>query len=443
MDRSVAGTGRTQNRSVAGTGTASTYSKPSSTGGSTGGSGGGGGGGGGSSKDDEKKQQKKTQAQLDNTGANYQQRKNAVDKTTAGRKGDLEKIAKDRLGDMNKVAKQQLNNIKQQQEANDAALATNQRNIMQQISWQPNQQKEQSTLMALRNRMGNAAYGSGIQDLAEGMTRVDDMNDVELINAWKQNENAAYSNWYQANQSLVGDYNDQIASIEDEYSQFASDYADQMSKLNRDYQDEVSQLYSQYWSTMSNVNPELATASNMKKATQNKKAVTQAKQVQKAVSSLLKKSGGKKVSTKGLNKTQKAAAKIINAAVKDKANKNAKAVSKAAKAAAKSKVTKATSKASSNKATVGSGTDAYTLPNVDLTTQKNLSSNLNIAPSKSLSKLLVNQKNASSQDAMTKDYIRPDAARGDVLMGGENGTYSTGRAANSGFSDNLSAFRRV
>jgi len=472
-NRAVAGTGTTQNRSVAGTGTASTYSKPSSTGGTTGGSGGGGGSksskGGSGSNDDDKKQQKKTQAQLNNTGGNYQKRKNDIDKITKGRKNDLEKTATQRKADMDKIAKQQLGNIKQQQEANDAALATNQRNIMQQVSWQPNQQKEQSTLMALRNRMGNAAYGSGIQDLAEGMGRVDDMNDVELINTWKQNENAAYSNWFQANQSLIGDYNDQIASIEDEYSQFAADYSDQMSKLNRDYQDEVSQLYSQYWSTMSNVNPELATASNLKKAAQNKagtsktaKAVTKADNVLDAVNKLAK---TYKYSSKKANKTkslidginnalkkakmtsaEQKAFKLIEKAAADKKNTKGKkdkdatsAIIKAATKAAKDSLSKAKDK---NRVSVGKKDEKFYLPNVDLRGKADLTSNLAINTN-ALGSLMKPWQNASSQNARTAAYVRPDAGRGDVLLGGANGAINNSRAANTGFSDNLAAFRRV
>lgn len=179
---------------------------------------GGGGGSSGSSKTPEDVQ-KETQNQIWNTQANYFKRR-----------GDMDKLSKDSLG-----------NIEKQMKANDALLR--QQNVQNQrsIQWQPNQQREQSTLMALRNRMGNAAYGSSLVDLNEGMGRVDDMNDEALIESWRENADNAYSNWFQANAQLVSDYNDQATSIEDEYSK----------------------LYSQYWSAMSNLNPMLATYENM------------------------------------------------------------------------------------------------------------------------------------------------------------------------------------
>lgn len=405
-------------------------------GGSYGGGGSSGGGGGGSAASSE---QKKTQAQLTNTGKNYAKRAGELGKITQKRADDLNDIANKRQADMDKNAQAQLANINQSMQANNAALTENRRNIMQNVQWQPNQQKQQSTLMALRNRMGNAAYGSSIQDLAEGMQRVDDMNDVELINTWKQNENNAYSNWYQANESLVNDYNDQIASINEQKSQFAADYADQMSKLRADFSDEMSKLYSQYWSTMSNINPELATAANLKKAAKNAagtsktgKKSTLAKNTQKAVNQLLKQSKGKAVKVTG-TKAQKAAAKIINKAVKDKSNKgNAKLVAKAAKKAAKAGVSKANAK---NKVSVGKGTDKYSLPNVNLS--KSITTGSLNPTSPGLTKMLVAKESASATNPTTSSYIRPDAGRA------TGGMVDTSRAANKGFSDNLAAFRRV
>ena len=180
--------------------------------------GGGGGYGGGYGKTPEDVQ-KDTQAQIWNTQANYAKRR----------------------GEMDELAKKSLGNIDKQMKANDDLLK--QQNVRNQrsVQWQPNQQREQSTLSALRNRMGNAAYGSSLVDLREGMGRVDDMNDVALIDTWRQNADNDYANWFQANAQLVSDYNDQAISLEDEYSK----------------------LYSQYWSTMSNLNPQLASQENM------------------------------------------------------------------------------------------------------------------------------------------------------------------------------------
>ena len=383
-----------------------------SYGGGYGGGGGRGGGGGGAEK---------IQAQLNNTGGNYEKRLGDINQNVEGRKGDLDKITKDRLADMDKTAQDQLNNIKQQQQANAASLSTNRRNIMQGIDWQPNQQKEQSTLMALRNRMGNSAYGSGIQDLAEGMARVDDMNDYQLISAWKQNENNAYANWYQAEQGLIGDYNEHVAQINDE----------------------ISKLYSQYWSTMSNSDPLLATKENIEAAQTGDKVSVKTGKVNKAqatldaVNSMVKTLTGKKtkdkLSTEGLDEYQKAAAEIINKQIKDKSNKNkTSAISKAAVKAAKAALKEA------------KDTDVeYTLPQVDLSKRANLGNDLSIGASSALQRMLVNQANARSQNERTAAYVRPDRGRGDVLIGGANGEINNSRAANTGFSDNLAAFRRV
>lgn len=186
----------------------------------------GGGGYGGKSAADA---QKETQAQIDNTTANY-----------LGRAGDLSDLGV-----------QNLNNIFDQSEQNTNLFNSTRRQNMRQVEWQPQQQREQSTLGALRTRAGNGLYGSGLTDLMEGMGRVDDMNDVQLINTWKQNDNAAYNNWFQANEDLISDYIDQMTAIQDEFSK----------------------LYSQYWSTMSNINPLLVSKENMEKA-RNGESVT-------------------------------------------------------------------------------------------------------------------------------------------------------------------------
>lgn len=149
-----------------------------------------------------------------------------------------------RAGDLSDLGIQNLNNIAGQREQNTNLLNANRRQNMRQVEWQPPQQRVQSTLGALKTRAGNGLYGSGLTDLMEGVSRVDDMSDVQLINTWKQNENAAYNNWFQANEDLISDYIDQMTAIQDEFSK----------------------LYSQYWSTMANINPKLFSKENMEKA---------------------------------------------------------------------------------------------------------------------------------------------------------------------------------
>ena len=110
----------------------------------------------------------------------------------------------------NKAAKDALDNIQKQRTANAQQLLMKKNQLARQSEWQPNQQKEQSTYANLRRTMGNAAYGSGLTDLNEGMSRYDDMADVQLINTFKENQNNAYNSWYQANADLINDYNEQV-----------------------------------------------------------------------------------------------------------------------------------------------------------------------------------------------------------------------------------------
>ena len=98
--------------------------------------------------------------------------------------------------------------------------------------WQPNQQKEQSVLANMRRVMGNAAYGSGLPDLVEGMKRYDDMADVELIKNWKENQDNAYNNWYQANADLISDYNEQAMKTQSAFDEAYNNYLQNISNIN-------------------------------------------------------------------------------------------------------------------------------------------------------------------------------------------------------------------
>lgn len=222
-----------------------------------------GGGGGGASAAD---QQAKTQAQIDNTGANYSKRGGDITKNTETRLGDFNNSIKQRMNDMSDIGGKQLDTIQQQINANRDAYIKNVRNANQQVEWQPNEQKKQSTLMAQRNRLGNGILGSAAQDLLEGMMRVDDMADVGIINAWKQNMNSLFNNMFQADTALTADWGDKVADILDQFSSFKADYNNEISEMKTSYNDTMSDLFSQYWATVSNINPELASEANINKA---------------------------------------------------------------------------------------------------------------------------------------------------------------------------------
>lgn len=372
--------------------TPSTNTATANTGGSYGGYGGYGGysrsGGGGSSKPS-KEDQEKLQATVDNLGDIY-----------GRKKGDLEKQTKNAL-----------NVIKQKQKANNAALKSQQSQINRNVDWQPQQQKEQSMMMALRNRMGNAAYGSGIVDLMEGMGRVDDMADTQLINTWKQNMDNAYNNWFQADTELVGDYNEALA----------------------DSQQKMSDLLSQYQAALNNVNPLAATTKNIKKAGKNVAKVDKLTQNLKNAKDAYKASKGKEITdtlprTKAAvvsssGKTTTKTSPPVKRAVVQTASKSKQKKLKDAVKTAEKKLDKA-------RVSVGKGTEKINLPNIDM------------SPSAAFSKLMANKaKNASAVNPLTSDYVRPDRAT--TSLGGMRGDFNTAGNANSGFADNLRAFRRV
>jgi len=149
-------------------------------------------------------------AQLENAGNSYN---NEIDRIT-------------------KADKAARGNIQDQRKANAKQLLMKKNQINRKSDWQPNQQKEQSTYAALRRTMGNAAYGSGLADLNEGMRRYDDMQDKELIETWKDNQNNAYNNWYQANADLIADYNTQVAKTNDDFAAAYDNYMGNIANIN-------------------------------------------------------------------------------------------------------------------------------------------------------------------------------------------------------------------
>lgn len=179
-----------------------------------------GGGGGGYSGPSAEETQRKKQAQLDNLGGIHGKRNR----------------------ERNDITKDQLQSIQGQIDANKNTYLQASGNNMKSILWQPQQQRQQSTLMALRNRMGNSAWGSSLVDLAEGMGRVDDMADVELINNWKQNEDNIYNNYVQAGNALLADYSEAVNAA----------------------RDEQSKAEASYWTAVSDIDPELASEENIK-----------------------------------------------------------------------------------------------------------------------------------------------------------------------------------
>lgn len=146
--------------------------------------------------------------------------------------------------DLSEQGEEGIRNIESQIKQNENLYNQTRRNNMRSLEWQPQQQREQSTLSALRARMGNSAYGSSIVDLQEGMNRVDDMADNQLIKTWKDNSDNNYANYFQTANDLWMDKAEYVNNIKDEFSK----------------------LKMQYWAALSNINPKLATKENIEKA---------------------------------------------------------------------------------------------------------------------------------------------------------------------------------
>lgn len=381
--------------------------------------------------------------------------------------------------DLEDKTKNQLAIIESKQKANDKLLSEQQRNIKTQNVWQPQQQKEQSTLMALRNRMGNAAYGSGIVDLMEGLGRVDDMADSEAIQTYKDNMNAAHDNWYQAAVDLTSDYNESL----------------------NEAQSAMTDLLNQYQAALNNVNPLAATTKNINAAASQgsrlASAQTAKKEADKALNAALaafqntqfaknmkskygisdpEQAAKKAISTSKTKATVDAAKAYLDAIKKSKTTTSdlkayksgstpeiksalkdiasAKTKLQTARKAAKSATTPAQKKAANdavknaeaileaarnNRAaaeaankkyapiTVGSGTEQITIPSID------------IKPSDEFNAYKMQKMPAVRDASVTPRYFRPDNA--DTHIGGARGAFNTATEANSAYRDNLYAFR--
>lgn len=403
----VANKGLAAKKTTANKGTRDTYKKTTTTSPSGGGTSysGGGGSGGGSGTDP-----KTTQATINVT----------------------QDMAKQKKGQLDDKAKDKFNAIKKTEKANNKALAEQNRRINLDIEWQPQQQKEQSTMMALRSRMGNSAYGSATQDLVEGMQRVDDMADVELINTYKQNMNNAYDDWYQAHTSIINDYNELATNMQDKYDD----------------------LQNQTWASLASIDPKLASKKNMAKS--KKQAQTTSKK--KAALKIAKSNASKQLKQlKTLKKQYKAALKSEKETKKKKSLKGKKGETFTTTAAQSSKslkkkisklsgkkvvkaytkAKKAYAKAKAKKVTSGKGDEKFSLKQMNLDPSKKVNSLMHQRkmPSKAANPLLSGKR----------DYIRPERAEGKVWkkMGYDDsdttfGTYDT----ESTMSDYLQPFRR-
>lgn len=98
--------------------------------------------------------------------------------------------------------------------------------------WYSQQQKEQATTTQLRDRMGNAAYGSGLLDLADDIARVDDMADVQVLRSYEDNIDNAWQNYYETMVSNINARNELAMDTEASLRELFGDYAAQLNNIS-------------------------------------------------------------------------------------------------------------------------------------------------------------------------------------------------------------------
>lgn len=176
--------------------------------------GGGGGGGGGSSEPtDEQKKAK------DNLGAivGY----NADTLKNKAKQGDK---AFDIADEQSKL--QRLTQTKQ-----------NKRNAGN--DWYTRQQKLQSVTNWLADASGNAMYGSFYNDLNDLIARQDDMDDVEVLNQMRENQNQIDNDYYDALMANNNSRNELYMDTETGLRELAADYAAQANNIHPDLVDGI------------------------------------------------------------------------------------------------------------------------------------------------------------------------------------------------------------
>ena len=100
--------------------------------------------------------------------------------------------------------------------------------------WYTRQQKLQSVSNWLADASGNAMYGSFYNDLNDLIARQDDMDDVEVLNQMRENQNQVDNDYYEAIMANNNSRNELYMDTEANLRELAADYAAQLNNIHPD-----------------------------------------------------------------------------------------------------------------------------------------------------------------------------------------------------------------
>lgn len=124
--------------------------------------------------------------------------------------------------------------ISDEQNANMRALQTKQNKRNAGNDWYTQQQKLQSVASQLADASGNAAYGSFALDMADAIARKDDMDDVEVLNSMRKNQNQVDNDYWEAVMATNNGRNEMYMDTEESLREIAADYAAQLNNIHPD-----------------------------------------------------------------------------------------------------------------------------------------------------------------------------------------------------------------
>lgn len=105
--------------------------------------------------------------------------------------------------------------------------------------WYTQQQKLQNVASQLADASGNAMYGSFYQDISDLIARKDDIDDVEVLNQMRENQNQIDNDYFDALAANNNAMNELYLDTEYDLKQLASDYAAQVNNIHPDLAEDI------------------------------------------------------------------------------------------------------------------------------------------------------------------------------------------------------------
>lgn len=118
--------------------------------------------------------------------------------------------------------------------ANIRDLAINNARRKSSSDWYKTQQDLQSVTSQLADASGNLMNGSGFLDFLDLIARRDDQQDVEILNTAHDNENALWSDYYEALQQNINSRNQMYIDAQEAMRGVAADYVAQSNSIHPD-----------------------------------------------------------------------------------------------------------------------------------------------------------------------------------------------------------------